>query len=282
MIDGSCLCGTVRFAYAGALDLMTHCHCRMCRKAHAAPFATYAMGSRAPFRWRAGEAAIVARESSPGFVRSFCRHCGSVLPNTHLDERVAIPAGLFDDDPGIRPSAHIFATSRAPWFALADDLPRHDFYPGADAPAVVEARPAAASTDGALRGACLCGAVRYAVDGEFKAVYNCHCSRCRKARAAAHTTNGFVALDDFRFEAGAAQAQLYRLPGARYFGQAFCTGCGAGLPRIDRDRGLVVVPFGGLDDAPRREPDAHIFVGSMAPWYAIGDALPRFEGAPVA
>lgn len=280
MIDGSCLCGTVRFAYDDELDLMTHCHCRRCRQAHAAPFATYAMGSRKHFRWRNGENAIVARESSPGFVRSFCRHCGSILPNTHLGEQVAIPAGLFDDDPGIRPSAHIFTAYSAPWFSFDDALPRHDYYPGAAAPAIADARPAAASTDGALRGACLCGAVRYAVHGAFKAVYNCHCSRCRKARAAAHTTNGFVAMDDFHFEAGAAQVRLYRLPGARYFGQAFCSCCGSGLPRIDRDRGLVVVPFGGLDDAPRRQADAHIFVGSMAPWYAISDALPRFADAP--
>ena len=56
--------------------------------------------------------------------------------------------------------------------------------------------------------------------------------RSPKARAAAHTTNGFVALDDFRFEAGAAQAQLYRLPGARYFGQAFCTGSLKAAPPV--------------------------------------------------
>lgn len=279
MTGGSCLCGAVRFAYDGAFDLMTHCHCTMCRKAHAAPFATYVMGEHAPFRWCAGEDAIVARESSPGFVRSFCRHCGSVLPNTHLGERIAIPAGLFDGDPGIRPAAHIFVATRAPWHAIGDALPRHDFYPGTDAPAVAQP-PATPSTDGALRGDCLCGTVRYAVRGAFKAIYNCHCSRCRKARAAAHTTNGFVATRDFRFEAGEAHVQRYRLPGARYFGQAFCQSCGSGLPRIDRDRGVVVTPFGGFNDTPPRTADAHIFVGSMAPWYVIGDHLPRFDGPP--
>ncbi|MEQ8659316.1 MAG: GFA family protein [Gammaproteobacteria bacterium] len=279
MTRGSCLCGTVRFTYAGAFDLMTHCHCGMCRKAHAAPFATYVMGARAPFRWDAGEAAIVARESSPGFVRSFCRHCGSVLPNTHLGKRVAIPAGLFDDDPGIRPAAHIFASARAPWFAITDDLPRHDYYPGAAA-AAVERSPAPASTDGMLRGACLCGAVRYVVRGAFSAAYHCHCSRCRKARAAAHTTNGFLALDDFAIAAGADLVSTYRVPGARYFGQAFCRDCGSGVPRVDADRGAVIVPFGGLDDDPRRAVDAHIFVGSMAPWDAVTDTLPCCDGPP--
>ncbi|MEQ8230079.1 MAG: GFA family protein [Gammaproteobacteria bacterium] len=279
MTKGSCLCGTVRFTYDGAFDLMTHCHCAMCRKAHAAPYATYAMGARAPFQWDAGEEAIVARESSPGFVRSFCRDCGSVLPNTHLGERVAIPAGLFDDDPGIRPSAHIYASARAPWFAITDALPLYDYYPGATGPAV-ERAPAALSTDGALRGTCLCGAVRYVVRGEFKAAYHCHCSRCRKARAAAHTTNGFAGVDDFAFEAGAELVNVYRLPGARYFGQAFCVCCGSGLPRVDRDRGAVVTPFGGFDDPPERSVDAHIFVASMAPWDVITDTLPRLEGPP--
>jgi hypothetical protein len=29
------------------------------------------------------------------------------------------------DDPGIRPSAHIFVGSKAPWFTITDDLPQY-------------------------------------------------------------------------------------------------------------------------------------------------------------
>ena len=47
MIRGSCLCATVRWSLEGAHERMLHCHCRMCRKAHGTPFATYMLGSRA-------------------------------------------------------------------------------------------------------------------------------------------------------------------------------------------------------------------------------------------
>lgn len=279
MIRGSCLCGTVRWHYAGAFESMTHCHCSMCRKAHGAPFATYVMGPRAPFAWDAGEDAIVARESSPGFVRSFCRHCGSVLPNTHLGARLAMPAGVLDDDPGIRPAAHIFVADKAPWDTITDDLPQHPYYPGANAPAVAVTRPPP-SRDGRLRGGCLCGAVRYVMDGGFEAVHNCHCSRCRKARAAAHTTNGFTALERLEYTAGAELVATYRVPAARFFAQAFCTACGSGLPRHDPGRGIVIVPLGSLDDDPGRGADDHIFVASQAPWFTISDPLPRFPDRP--
>ena len=71
MIRGSCLCRTVRWSFDGAFDWMSHCHCEMCRKAHGAPFATYAIGSGEHFRFDRGEDAVTRYESSPGFVRAF-------------------------------------------------------------------------------------------------------------------------------------------------------------------------------------------------------------------
>jgi len=38
MIRASCLCGDVAWGSEGPLDLITHCHCSMCRKAHGAAF----------------------------------------------------------------------------------------------------------------------------------------------------------------------------------------------------------------------------------------------------
>ncbi|MFI5317179.1 MAG: GFA family protein [Myxococcota bacterium] len=60
------------------------------------------------------------------FSQAFCRDCGSKLPHVRL--RAVIPAGSLDDDPGIRPALHIFVASKAPWFAISDDLPRYDEY----------------------------------------------------------------------------------------------------------------------------------------------------------
>lgn len=279
MLFGNCLCGSVRWRYLGAFDLMTHCHCGMCRKAHGTAFATYVMGVRDGFAYTAGEDSITCYESSPGFIRSFCHHCGSVLPNTHLGERFAAPAGGFDGDLGISCAGHIFAKWKAPWHPITDRLPQHDNYPGAAAPAVVRAPPAPA-TAGVLGGSCLCGSVAYEVTGGFKIVHNCHCLRCRKARAAAHCTNGLTAIENLRLIRGEAQLVNYRLPGARYFAQIFCARCGSPMPRVDRERNFVIVPFGSLDDAPVNGAHDHIFVGSKSSWYPITDSLPQFEGPP--
>ena len=279
MIRGSCLCGTVRWSFEGALERMIHCHCRMCRKAHGAPFATYTGGSRAHFRFDGGEEAVTSYESSPGFPRAFCSQCGSVAPYPVGDEKMAIPAGPLDGDPQIRPSSHIYAKWKAPWHTITDSLPQHDIMPGRDAPRVAQTDPPP-STDGMLRGSCLCESVAYEVTGEITMVHNCHCTRCRKARGAAHGTNGFTAMDGVRYIRGEDTLRTYRPPEARFFSQVFCPTCGSGLPRLDPERGIAVIPFGSLDDDPGRGADDHIFVASKAPWYEIVGDLPRFDEAP--
>ena len=278
-IHGSCLCRTVRWSFDGELERMVHCHCQMCRQAHAAAFATYTVGSRENFRFDDGEDVVARYESSPGFRRAFCSKCGSVVPYPVSGGSVGIPAGPLDDDPGTRPSAHIYTKWKAPWHAIADSLPRHDSSSG-DAGPRVDRASAPASTDGVLRGSCLCASVAYEVTGPFIRVHNCHCSRCRKARAAAYATNGFTALEDVRHVRGEETIRTYRPPGARYFSHAFCPKCGAGVPRHDPERRVAIVPFGSLVDDPGRGADNHIFVGSKAPWYEISDDLPRFDEAP--
>ena len=146
-------------------------------------------------------------------------------------------------------------------------------------PVVERPPPADPVESGALRGSCLCGGIAYEVTEPFARVHNCHCSRCRRARAAAHTTNGFTSVDGLRFVRGEDLAVTWRLPGARFFAHAFCRTCGSGAPRCDRDRGVAIIPMGSLDDDPGRGVDSHIFVGSRAPWYAFEDGLPTFDEA---
>ena len=280
MTAGSCLCGEVRWTVDdGAFTRMTHCHCSMCRKAHGAQFATYATAPRKSFHWTQGESLVTQYESSPGFARAFCAQCGSVVPDG-LGEEVFVPADCLDDDPGLRPSEHIFAASKAPWHAIEDDLPRHDTYPGHRPGPVIERPQSTPGRPETVRGSCLCGAVAYEITTPIKAAYNCHCSRCRKARAAAHATNGFTSADGVKFVRGGDSLVSFRLPGARYFTQVFCPICGSGMPRIDAERGIAVIPFGSLDDDPGCVGADHIFVESKAPWYAITSSHPQYPGPP--
>lgn len=131
MLRGSCLCGAVRYEIDGAIDEIHHCHCSRCRKAHGAAFSTFGRIAAADLRVTNGADAIRRYQSSPPIERAFCGTCGSNLTFSFdaLPDALWIAIGTLDDDPGARPSAHIFATSIAPWHAITDDLPQFAEYP---------------------------------------------------------------------------------------------------------------------------------------------------------
>jgi hypothetical protein len=125
VIKGSCACGGVRFEI-DAVRSMTHCHCSNCRKLTGASFATYAHVEKDKFHWLGGRKLIRHYESAPGSFRAFCRNCGSLVPGqAPYLATMSVPAGLLDDDPGVRPRLHVFVASKAPWWEIADDLPQY-------------------------------------------------------------------------------------------------------------------------------------------------------------
>jgi hypothetical protein len=260
---------------------MTHCHCSMCRKTHGTAFATYVGGAAEGFRWSSGEELTRRYESSPGNRRAFCSRCGSVVPGEPTGGRVFMPAGNLDDDPGVRPVAHIFAASKASWHDIADDTPRHDAWPPGW-PASQVARPSvpAVSREGAVRGSCLCGGVSFEVSGDFKGIVKCHCSRCRKGRSAAHCNNLFIESPEFEWLSGRDLVACFAVPDAQRFQNCFCRICGSIVPRREPDRARLAVPAGSLDtDSPVGE-GLHIFVGSKAPWYDITDEHEQHDTFP--
>ncbi|HET7525760.1 MAG TPA: GFA family protein [Burkholderiaceae bacterium] len=125
-LKGSCLCGAVTYE-VDRLGPIGHCHCHTCRKAHAAAFATTARAERSAFRWCSGESLLGQFESTPGKLRHFCTRCGSHLMAHWVHEaQVIVRVATLDDDPGVRPVAHIWMADAVPWLAYGDDLPTYD------------------------------------------------------------------------------------------------------------------------------------------------------------
>jgi hypothetical protein len=87
-------------------------------------------------------------------------------------------------------------------------------------------------------------------------------------------------MDGVKFVQGEDNLAYYKVQDAKYFMQVFCITCGSKMPRLDPDRGIAVIPFGGLDDDPETKPERHIYVGDMAKWYEITDDLPVFNEEP--
>ena len=129
-MNGSCLCGQVRYQLDGSIELINHCHCSMCRKAHGAAFGSFLHADANQFRWLAGEELVTQYRSSPTNVRAFCSVCGSNMPVIEeKDNEVNIPVGTLDDDPGVKPIVHIFTGSKAPWYEITDDIEQFEEFP---------------------------------------------------------------------------------------------------------------------------------------------------------
>ncbi|MEO1275292.1 MAG: GFA family protein [Pseudomonadota bacterium] len=128
-IQGSCLCGAVRYAVTGPLRPVIACHCRQCRKTsgHFVAATSAAHGDIAiegEVRWY---------DSSPDARRGFCPVCGSSL---FWDEtgggRMSIHAGTLDGETGLELAGHIFTGAKGDYYRIADGTPQAE----ADDPAL--------------------------------------------------------------------------------------------------------------------------------------------------
>jgi hypothetical protein len=197
------------------------------------------------------------------------------------EERLVIlPAGNLEGDPGIRPQMHMFAGSRASWFPITDTLPQYEGYPPQFGGGGGLTRLAPKPKAGVMQGSCLCSETAWEFTGPPERVQNCHCSRCRKARSAAHATNAIFKVDQFTWVRGKDRVRSYRLEGARYFGQDFCGACGSPTPIVVAATGRVFAACGTLDSPLSAGPVDNVFVNDKAPWFEITDGLPQWAAYP--
>jgi hypothetical protein len=133
------------------------------------------------------------------------------------------------------------------------------------------------SRSAALAGGCLCGAVRYVLDGPLGAIVLCHCGQCRKAQGGAFAVNAPVRAADFRLVTGAEALNAYASSPGKW--RSFCGRCGSPIhSRRDSQPELLRLRLGTLDTLIAERPSAHIHVASKADWWRITDALPQHAG----
>ena len=126
-------------------------------------------------------------------------------------------------------------------------------------------------------GRCLCGGVRYEIDGELPLLVNCHCQFCRRAHGSAFVTCAWIQSSSFRFTAGEDLVhRSYRGPGFR----CFCSSCGTRLFNGRKDVPFLTLVISSLEEAPDKGPAMHINLESKAPWYEITDDLPQYQTIP--
>jgi hypothetical protein len=128
-VGGKCECGAVRFEVADEFRYAMNCHCSACRAATGSAFKAFAGIEREKLTITEGsDQLMVFGEDDLNNTR--CGVCGSLLYSVVRDGGyVHVALGSLVDEPGIRPTKHIFVGSKAPWFEITDDLPQFDEYP---------------------------------------------------------------------------------------------------------------------------------------------------------
>jgi len=129
-----------------------------------------------------------------------------------------------------------------------------------------------------VRGACLCDAVQFEVDGPYPFLYQCHCSLCRKQGGSTSNTGLIVDADKFRWVAG--EGLISRWARASGFRSHFCSRCGSPVPNPLRDTGYIWVPSGLLDGDGPLEIGAQLYVQSKAHWAKLPSGVRLFDAAP--
>jgi len=123
---GRCLCGAVRYEYAGPENWIGHCHCESCRRNCSAPFTTFVGVPRTAVRMTGVEP--VSYASSPGVKRLFCPICGVPVAYDakNCPEEIHFYLAALENSIGLTPTFHVFAGEKVPWIELADHLPRYE------------------------------------------------------------------------------------------------------------------------------------------------------------
>jgi hypothetical protein len=126
LLVGKCECGTVRYRVEDAFVYAMNCHCSRCRAATGSAFKAFAGIEREKLELTDGrDALLVVGEKTLNDTR--CRSCGSLLFSVVRDGAyVHVALGSLVDAPSIRPMAHIFVGSKAPWFDITDGLPQFE------------------------------------------------------------------------------------------------------------------------------------------------------------
>ncbi len=128
-------------------------------------------------------------------------------------------------------------------------------------------------------GGCLCGAVRYRIEGEPVTTRVCWCRDCQRL-AANGTVNAIFPGPSIEVTGEPVTFTRTADSGNQVL-RRFCAQCGTQLFADSTGRpGLTVVRVGTLDDPASVRPTANIWSASAPGWACLDAALERVERQP--
>ena len=120
-------------------------------------------------------------------------------------------------------------------------------------------------------GSCLCGAVRFEVEGELEGPDACHCGQCRKV------SGHYWASTDVPRRAlrvhGERNVAWFR--SSEKAQRGFCSTCGSTLFWDPFGKDFIGVSMGAFEAPTGTKLRIHIYVADKGDYYEIKDGLPQ-------
>ena len=131
ILSATCLCGQVAFQIEDSFLILGYCHCSECQKFSGSQCSAWGRIERAKVSIQSGGSLIKHYQKNETGRVAFCSRCGSSLYNEQINEDfLGIRLGILDDEPGAKPTLHVYCDSRAPWHEITDTLLQFETVPG--------------------------------------------------------------------------------------------------------------------------------------------------------
>jgi len=135
----------------------------------------------------------------------------------------------------------------------------------------------AASRETRHEGSCLCGRVRYRIEGPVSNMSNCHCTDCRKHSGAAFVTFVEAPKKALAFVEGEDQLTTHQASSGTK--RSFCRNCGSSVVCFVDADDFVEIDAATLDTPLSLRPEYHIYVRSKVSWFDIQDGKPKHQAS---
>ena len=128
-------------------------------------------------------------------------------------------------------------------------------------------------------GGCLCGAIRFEVNGEPIREAMCHCDDCRRVTGSAFATNIFFKTEDIVITKGTPKEFQHKADSGNTMTKGFCENCGSQIFTESSGSGGAAkgIKIGAFDDVKNLRPKVELFISRHLPFIKLSDETEHYE-----
>lgn len=131
-----------------------------------------------------------------------------------------------------------------------------------------------------FNGGCLCGAVRYRVDGPPALVAHCYCEDCRRSSGTSHCTHAMTSAAALEIT-GIPKFHERTTDSGNLVSRGFCGVCGSAVYSTNSAMpGMAFVRVSSMDEPDHATPTMTVYASRAPSWALLDRSHPVFEEMP--